>query len=165
MINKRQQLPWHSYKRWGQRDVKNIDKIIIHQELGNASVDAVNSYHISDNNHVSDTGCPHFCYHYGIEKDGDIIIANNQSDITWHTKGQNETGIGIMLVGEFKKPGHYNRGDEAPTDAQMKALHYLVTWLQGQLLIPANNVFGHCHFGKPACPGEFVENWITRNFR
>jgi hypothetical protein len=91
-------LPWHPFRRWSVRELTGINRIIIHQELGDGSVEDVNQYHIQPN-HISPKGCPHFCYHYGIDKIGEIIQSNDLRNITWHTKGQNEVGIGIMLVG------------------------------------------------------------------
>jgi hypothetical protein len=68
-------LEWHPYRRWSKRELKGIDKIIIHQELAEGDIEAVNRYHIHLN-HISPMGCPHFCYHYGIEKSGEIIQVN-----------------------------------------------------------------------------------------
>lgn len=151
-------LPWHSTRRWLKRELSEIEEIVIHQEAGNGSVENVNNYHITpgQNNHVSKAGCPHFCYHYGIEKDGTIKQVNLLTDITWHTGNVNRIGIGIMLVGNFSGPDH--KGDEKPTPAQMTALEELVDYLQaayGPLRLK-----GHFDYGKPSCPGTFVENWI-----
>jgi len=47
IIDLRDQLPWNPRKpRWPrQRDIASIDKIILHQELGNGNAAAVNEYH------------------------------------------------------------------------------------------------------------------------
>ena len=104
-------------------------------------------------------GVSRFCYHYGIEKNGDIIQANELHHICWHTKGQNETGIGIMLAGNFIGPGH-EEGDEGPGEEQMKSLGELCDYLIGAFGLSEEDVYGHCDFGKKACPGRMVEAWI-----
>lgn len=158
IINKINELPWHPTRRWGARDLSDINKIVIHQELGEGSVEAVNNYHIQPN-HISQSGCPHFCYHYGIEKDGSIIQANALQHVTWHTGGHNKRAVGIMLVGNFQGLGH-DKASAGPTDAQMRSLKGLVAHLLKELKLDPQDVFGHYHFGKPACPGHMVQGWI-----
>lgn len=151
-------LPWHPERRWSIREPSKINKIIIHQELAEGSVESVNQYHIRPN-HISPRGCPHFCYHYGIRENGQTIQANDLTNIVWHTGGANETSVGIMLEGNFKGPGH-ELGREKPSDEQMKSLETLVARLIEMLSLAPQDVFGHYHFGKPACPGYFVSEWI-----
>ena len=158
IINRIVALPWHESRRWSHRRLTNINRIIIHQELGEGDVEAVNRYHIGPN-HISPKGCPHFCYHYGIEKNGLIIQANHLGDITWHTNRENVTGIGIMLVGNFAGPGHY-LGTSEPTPEQMDALEWLVNFLCNAFGFSNQEVYGHCHFGKRVCPGIVLEEWI-----
>ena len=158
ITNQTTTLPWHPSRRWSTRDLSTINKIIIHQELGESNIEAVNLYHIRPN-HISHKGCPHFCYHYGIEETGDIIQANELSQICWHTKGQNDTGISIMLVGNFSGSGHDMAGSE-PTDKQINALEFLVDYLNKVLSFSHQELYGHYHFGKPACPGYKIQEWI-----
>jgi len=151
-------LEWHATRRWSVRELSRVNKIIIHQELGESPIEAVNLYHIRPN-HISPQGCPHFCYHYGISKEGEVIQANELSAITWHTSGQNAVSIGIMLVGNFAGPGH-SVGTSEPKPEQMQALADLVNYLQTAFKLSNQNVYGHYHFGKPACPGYILQEWI-----
>jgi N-acetyl-anhydromuramyl-L-alanine amidase AmpD len=151
-------LPWHENRRWARRRLTDIRKIIIHQGLGEGDVEAVNRYHIRPN-HISPKGCPHFCYHYGIEKNGQIIQANHLADITWHTAGENATGIGIMVAGNFTGAG-YTLGTTDPSQDQMDALEWLVNYLCNAFGFSNQEVYGHYHFGKRACPGTLIEQWI-----
>jgi hypothetical protein len=84
IVNKIQELPWHPTRLWRKRPVSSVRKIILHQELGTSDIAGVNQYHITPgpNNHISSRGCPHFCYHYGIEESGEILQVNELSDIT-----------------------------------------------------------------------------------
>jgi N-acetyl-anhydromuramyl-L-alanine amidase AmpD len=92
-------------------------------------------------------------------KDGEIVQANELAHITWHTKGQNAAGVGIMLEGNFKGVGH-EFGEEGPTEKQKKSLDKLVGYLLESLRLSNQDVYGHYHFGKPACPGEAASGWI-----
>ena len=156
------ELEWHATRRWSVRELSRVNKIIIHQELGEGTIENVNSYHVKPN-HISPRGCPHFCYHYGIRKDGEVIQANELSNITWHTKGQNAVSIGIMLVGNFAGPGH-ETGTSDPTPEQIQSLSELIEYLKESFKLSNQDIFGHYHFGKPACPGIIVQEWIE-NYR
>lgn len=160
-INK---LKWHPSRTWEKRSLDKINKIIVHQELGNGSIEDVNTYHITPgiSNHLSYLGAPHFAYHYGIEKDGVIKMANNLDDITWHTRGVNISAIGIMLVGDFSGPDHV--GTSSPSTSQLMSLKNLLDLLVMTIPnIKKTGIYGHCDFGKPACPGyeimELIEDY------
>jgi N-acetyl-anhydromuramyl-L-alanine amidase AmpD len=161
IINLVNALPWNPNRRWSTRPQSNINKIILHQELAEGTIEQVNNYHINPN-HISDRGCPHFCYHYGIRKNGEVIQANELTHVTWHTKGQNSVSVGIMLEGNFKGTGH-DLGKDKPTDEQMKSVEEIVEHLKDLLNLTNQDVYGHYHYGKPACPGYFVSDWIEKH--
>lgn len=157
------ELPWHKSRLWQKREISQIDKIIIHQELGESSVENVNAYHtsISTQNHITPKGCPHICYHYAIRKNGEILQTNELSDITWHCKGQNTSSVGIMLVGNFAGPG-YDMGSSVPTPEQIQSTEQLVDFLLKSLHLSNASLFGHYQFGKPACPGYVMQEWVEQ---
>ncbi len=154
-------LPWHEDpgRRWSTRDISQIKKVILHQELADGTIEATNQYHItrSSGNHLSSRGAPHFAYHFGIRKNGDVCQCNSYEDITWHAKGQNVVSVGVMLVGDFK--GFDHPGDE-PTQQQMDSLAQLVAHLHEKFSLDNQAIYGHYHFGKPACPGDTVKAWL-----
>jgi len=158
ILNLTQKLDWHPTRRWRTRELTKINKVIIHQELGEGSIENVNRYHIKPN-HMSLKGCPRICYHYGIRENGEVVQMNELSHIVWHTKGQNTNAIGIMLVGNFAGPGH-NTGTRDPSKAQMDSLEELVGYLLKSFNFTHQDLYGHYHFGKPACPGYIVQDWI-----
>jgi N-acetyl-anhydromuramyl-L-alanine amidase AmpD len=170
IVDLAQKLPWHKQRVWSTRRLKQIDKIIIHQALCDCTLEQVNEYHITPGaeNHLSPQGAPHFAYHYGIRqkddegnKDGEIIQANDLSDITWHTGGQNTSGVGVLLQGNFRGTGYDLEGvSDGPTEKQMQSLEWLVNYLVDFLRITPQDVYGHYHFGKPACPGYKASEWI-----
>ena len=117
------------------------------------SVEQVNNYHITpgEQNHLTKRGAPHFSYHYGIDLDGTVYKANSHSSTTWHTKGQNSCSVGIMVAGDFS--GDTHKGKLEPTDIQKKNLQKLLDHLILELSLADKDIYGHCDFGKPACPG------------
>lgn len=157
IVDRTEFLPWHPTRTWEHRSMDDIDRIVVHQELGMGSVAAVNRYHITPgrNNHLSKRGAPHFAYHFGIERSGEVVQANRLDQITWHTRSQNSSGIGIMLVGDFSGPDH--EGAVSPKPIQLLSLQdllrLLITFLPNVTL---DSLFGHADFGKPACPGYEV---------
>ena len=160
-----EKLPWNpSRPRWPQkRELGKIDRVILHQSLGHADtsgnrdVFGINKYHISPGNHISAGGCPHICYHFALDDDGSIYLCNELTDVVWHCAGQNSRSVGVMLVGGFAGPGH--EGGE-PTAAQEQAFFALAEYLGETLHLPPSAFFGHCDFGKPACPGNTAYAWL-----
>jgi N-acetyl-anhydromuramyl-L-alanine amidase AmpD len=160
IVNLVDKLEWHPTRRWSIRQLSQIKKIIIHQELGEGSIENVNKYHIGPN-HISSKGCPRICYHYGIRKNGEIAQLNELSSMVWHTKGQNREGIGILVVGNFAGTGHTAASSE-PTNEQLASLAFLVDYLKQAFDFSNQELFGHYHFGKPACPGFVISEWIEK---
>jgi hypothetical protein len=70
-----------------------------------------------------------------------------------------------MLVGDFAGPGH-ETGTSEPGPEQMNSLGELcdylikVDTLHATYQLSNQDVYGHYHFGKPACPGYVIQNWI-----
>ena len=147
-------------KLWGKRVEAIIDKIIIHQALGEIDTIGVHNYHISEESHLKQGGAPRISYHFSIEKSGKTYLVNDLTDIVWHCKGQNLTSIGILVCGDFDGSKHI--GKSKPTKEQFESLNNLLNKLTSELAIPKHNVFGHCDFGKPACPGWDLYKFILK---
>ena len=163
IIDLRDRLPWNPRKsRWPQqREVSAIDRVILHQELGNGDAAAVNEYHrrCDPRGPAYGRNWPRIAYHYVIEKDGTIELVNGPTDVTWHCRGQNTRSIGIMLVGDFAGPGH--PGGE-PTAAQERAFFALAGQMMETLSLPTTGFFCHADFGKAGCPGNTAYGWIEK---
>ena len=162
IIDSTQTLPWHKTRTWSKRALKSIDKIIVHQELANGTIESVNNYHITPGpkNSLSPKGAPHFAYHYGIDLDGSVHKANPHSATAWHCRGQNSKSVGIMVAGDFSGEGH--EGSAEPTALQLRNLNLLLDKLLGELNLSNDNIYGHEAFGKPACPGYIVMEEINK---
>lgn len=163
IIDLQDKLPWNPRKpRWPQqRDLASIDKVILHQELGNGDAATVNEYHrrYDPRGPAYGRDWPRIAYHWVIEPDGTVEQVNDVADVTWHCAGQNARSIGVMLVGDFAGPGHL--GSE-PTAAQEQAFFALAEHLMTTLGLGPDGFYGHCSFGKAACPGFTANEWIEK---
>ena len=162
VINATKILPWHKSRTWSKRALKSINKIVVHQELGMGLVEQVNNYHITPGkqNHLSNKGAPHFAYHYGIDLNGTVYKVNPHSATVWHCKGQNSCSVGIMVAGDFSGENH--QGKTEPTELQLRNLNFLLNNLLDELKLKSSDIYGHCDFGKPACPGYTIMNEINK---
>ena len=87
---------------------------------------------------------------------------------TWHTGGKHNTrGVGICMTGWFASRHSSSDSDSArlqPDSIAMTALEQLVH----NFLVPrhgldvSTDLFGHFDVGKPACPGDFLEQWVRQ---
>lgn len=85
---------------------------------------------------------------------------------TWHTgPAANSDGVGIVLAGYYESRHAPGFGRKEPDPTAMSCLVDLVdNYLIPRYGLSRKDVYGHFDFGKPACPGDFIETWI-RNFR
>lgn len=148
-------LPWHPKRKWRNRDLSDINNVVFHQSMSGGSTTGINKYHINPN-HISSRGIPHIAYHFSIEKNGTVFQCNELSSITWHTKGDNFNGIGVLVLGDFEGPGHY--ASDIPTKAQKKSMLKIMLYLYNldDISISADSFFPHSKYGKKACPGNML---------
>lgn len=138
LIDFRSQIPRHPTRKWKTR--LEASHIFIHCTASdNQDPKKVAQYHITSGpqNHLSRYGAPSIAYHDFIDKQGVIYHCNNYTDITWHTKGSNNIGIGIAMAFRGQDQG------ALPTNHQWLALLQHVTVLCLYLKILPKNVLGH----------------------
>jgi len=146
---------------WKKRLISSIKKIIVHQAMGELTTLGVHNYHISPECHLNPgKGAPRISYHYTIEKDGKVCVVNEMTDVLWHCKGQNTSSIGILMLGSFTGKGYV--GKSSPTTEQLDSLTQLLDMLRGEYKLEKTSVYGHCDFGKPACPGDEIFKHIQK---
>ena len=180
------QLPFKQGAYFPTRSLDDICAASIHHQAGTGSIVGVAMYHSSPDCHICKNGCPGFCYHFAIDRDGGIYQTNDLKSIVWssgkkksyalpseascfdtHGKQFNKYSISIMLRGDFDGPGH--KGTQDPTPEQLASLKEWVGWavsaktFQGRMPIPFNNMLGHCHVNKKACPGFIIQEWIEED--
>jgi N-acetyl-anhydromuramyl-L-alanine amidase AmpD len=147
---------------WGYRPLQEINKVIVHQELGDGNTEAVHRYHTSPESHLKlGVGAPKIAYHFSIEKDGVIYQVNELSDVVWHCRGQNVYSVGIMLVGNYDGPSHEGTASEPP-QIQLDALKWLLDKLLKELELSRKDVYGHAKFGKINCPGTATTKFLEK---
>lgn len=123
-------------------------QIIVHHDgvsRKGPSFDIVNDFHKSERFPISSLGY-YVGYHFWIERDGTVRQARRESEIGAHTIGQNYTGLGIGLAGNFDK--------EDPTAAQVAALGQLMSRLCFTYSIPADQIFPHRKYSPKTCYGS-----------
>jgi hypothetical protein len=164
MVDGRKTLPHNPNKTWGKRDPVAIEGVVLHQSLeAEGSAVNVSRYH-SGPNHISADGMPGLSYTVFVEKDGKSYLANNVDDKTLSQGDASKPGdenamyLAICVGGNFSGQGY--QGTEEPTDAQVDSIHGL--WIKCKELwsLKNNKLFGHYHFGKPACPGFTITHII-----
>lgn len=128
----------HPTKKYKKRDLSTIDKIIIHHSATkNGRALSYSRYHVYNLN-WSGIG-----YHFVADKDG-LHLTNDLNTISYHTKGQNETSVGICHTGNFDL--------RPPTDQEY--------WNIIQMVLHVDLLLGiqlpidyHSNYSYKTCPG------------
>ena len=125
--------------------MRNIDKIIIHCS---ATIEGVNvSTSTIKRWHVQGRGWSDIGYHYIIGLDGAIDYGRAINRSGAHTKGENETSIGICYIGGLCKS---KRANDTRTEAQKKSLIKILKTLTH--IYPEASIHSHFEFANKACP-------------
>ncbi len=116
------------------------NRVIIHHSASHdVGVETIHQWHL-------DRGWHGIGYHFCIRKNGDIERGRDEATVGAHAgKSGNHDSIGVCLLGNYE--------EEAPTDAQMNSL----VWLIKEYLTPKYGVLevqGHNEFMSTACPGK-----------
>ena len=90
------QLPDHPTKKYLQRDVTKIDTLVVHHMASEAPLINQAKYH------VNGRGWPRIGYHFVLHKDA-IFQTNYLDTESYHTSGQNRTGVGVAILGDLTK--------------------------------------------------------------
>ncbi len=153
-------------KKWKKRNVDALKGMVWHQELGWGSVEAVAKYHTGKNSHLHGTGAESIAYTFAIRRDGQIVLCNDLKKAPWSQgfKGragdENAEFMSVMFEGLFKAPGVTDPSAGEPNDKQLMAGLTLWHVCREEWGWKENDLYGHYHFGKPACPGDTVQTLI-----
>jgi len=178
------QLKQHATKKFSTRALDSIYALSAHQTAAQSKIQNVARYHVSPDNHICSGGCPGFNYHFAVDyPDGTVYQTNDLTSIVYSSgkaknyrldsnadcfdklgKYFNNYSISVMLRGDFDGPGY--KGSQEPTPEQLLGLWKLVYWatqvasFKDNKPLALQNVLGHCHVNKNACPGFEVQDWI-----
>ncbi len=112
---------------------------------------ATNIYHKSIGFPISSLGF-FTGYQYEINKDGKVYQARIDTETGAHTKGMNNSSIGICADGNFDI--------EMPTPAQVASLRILISRLSSEFRIPPENIVPHRKFANKTCYGSRLsDDW------
>lgn len=87
-------------------------------------------------------------YHFVIDYAGRLWEGRSLSYEGAHVSSENESNIGVMLLGNFEK--------QKPSAAQLESLSTLTALLRRHFDIPGRRVYGHRDIGASACPGRYL---------
>lgn len=153
-------------KKWGFRDVDKLEGIVVHQALGEGSIEGIAKYHTGVKSHLYAGGVESLAYTIAIRKNGQIVLANGLHKATWSQgfRGidgdENRKYMAVVLEGYFTYEGCENETAGEPTEEQLISLLLLWRYLKKAWDCDYSNIFGHFDFGKPTCPGTTVEALI-----
>lgn len=140
------QLKHHPSRRFPERPLNHIQRIIIHHTGIPATISAekIAAYR------VDKQGWPAIGYHYLITNSGQIQQTNALTTVTSHAAKYNPVSVGVCFAGDFNKA--------VPTPAQLDAGGRLIAWLLKQFNLKLNVVSGYnVKPGQPS-PGQ---QWNT----
>ena len=132
----RDKLPTHLSKKYLQRELKDIKKIILHCDDLDKTVYEIAEWDLQPNP-ISSTGCPSITYSYFIEKDGKAYYSSDVRNITWHVGNHNKESLAICL--QYKATGNPN----PPPVVQLEAAYDVITRLCLWLGVEPTSIFGH----------------------
>lgn len=167
----RSTLPRHPTERtWRQRSVADIKGLVWHQELGWGTVEQVAAYHTGPTSHLKPGGVESISYTWAIRRNGQIVLCNDLSDKTWSQGDRNRPGdenaefMSVMMEGLFTGP--HVTGDKIGEPTQEQLLAALLLWRVCAIAWgwDQDDLYGHYHFGKPACPG-YTASAVIEAFR
>lgn len=144
---------------WGLRDPAKLQGLVLHQSLSDGSIESVARYHAGSNSHLKKGGAPSIAYALGIDDGGRVCLLNDLEARPWSQGYKDRPGdenaqfLSLMFTGYFRGPGVDNAGAGEPTFAQLRSLMGLWEVLKPIWGWQNDCLWGHYHFGKPACPG------------
>ena len=150
--------------KWDRRDPAALRGICFHQSLDDVSTVLGLAKYFGGPNHISDKGLPGISYTMVCEQSGDLFLVNDIEDKTFSqgdaSKPEDENALymGICFCGNFSGPGY--QGTQEPTTAQMNTAEKIWKTCKGLWGWKNDRLFGHYHFGKPACPGFSLTHFI-----
>lgn len=149
-------------KKWRRRGIEELQGLVVHQTAGGDDVRRLIAYHTQPN-HISDTGLPGAAYTLFVNKRGDVYLLNDFEDVTWShgykalPGDENRMYLSICFGGRFRPAGKGR-----PTAAQLDVLHRVWAMFKAEFGFTDLDLYGHCDFGKPNCPGDDLREAIEQ---
>lgn len=141
-------------RAWYTRELSQIKKLVVHHDAiphDNRTQEQISQAILKTH---ANNGWPGHSYHFMIHRDGSVYQINDLRWVVWHDT-HNWDSVGILLTGYFHPP-HNN----APTKAQLAAMHFLLQKLQKDFKVPTDSVLGHRQRSATACPGDHLYHFV-----
>jgi hypothetical protein len=169
IVDKRGAMP-KGHGSWPKVPIEFRLGACVHQNASPNSTNPVRTaeYHVGPN-HISPRGLPGIVYHVAIPDLGspawlcsDLLdrTYGQAADDDTHPGDENTHLISILMMGGFSGPGYHGHTGAGPTKRQLEAFAIALDWLEDVFGFDQSGLFGHYHFGKVACPGYVLTNWI-----
>jgi hypothetical protein len=154
-------------RNWKRREHEDIHGVVFHQTGGGDSVRGLAKYHMGPN-HISRDGLPGIAYTLFVNKAGQVYLCNDIEDVTWSQGDRSQPGdenkmfLSVCFGGKFYPwPGTKKETLEAqPTPEQMAVARKLWAFLMEGFKLTELDLYGHYDFGKEACPGDRLADFI-----
>lgn len=153
-------------RHWRKRKVTDLQGLVVHQALGNYSLEGIARYHTGEKSHLVAGGTESIAYTIGIRRNGEVALLNDLNKSTW-SQGcrsiegdENARYMAIVLEGLFDYDGCDSPNAKEPTPEQMISLLLLWNYCKKEWNWNHDQIYGHYHFGKPACPGKTLRTMI-----
>ncbi len=159
-------LPSKEGATWDRRDLFQLKGVVWHQALGWGTVEDVARYHIGPDNHLLPGGLPSIAYTFAIRRDGEVLLCNDLEAKPWSQGTKERPGdenaefISVMFEGLFAGRGVSGKNIGEPSTDQIISGLQLWKVLLNVFGFGPSDLYGHYHFGKPACPGYTLQRII-----
>lgn len=167
MLDLRSSLPRNYAKMWPRREPEDLKGVVFHQSLEDYGTAWGNARYHSGSNHISKEGLPGLSYTIFVDrKTGKAVLANGVECATYSHGNrvvygdENRRFLGVCFGGNFAGPGYTPGNAMRLTSEQNRVMHSLWPHLEKVFGFSGNQLYGHYHFGKPACPGSEIAEYI-----
>lgn len=168
LVDRREEMP-KGKGRWPTHPLEDVLGCCIHQNGSVNTIDPTKTarYHTSADNHITPgRAMPSICYDFAITdtQEPAWLVANPldrkyEQGSSKHPGDENRHLLSILVMGSFSAPG-YSGYSPGPSLQQLRHLEVLVHWCKDAFNFQDSGIFGHFDFGKAACPGSALVDWI-----
>lgn len=153
-------------EQWRRRDTEQVKGFVWHQGLSWGSVEGVARYHTGHGSHLHKGGVASIAYTWAIRRNGQIVLCNDFDKKVWsqgyleRDGDENAEFMSVMFEGFFRAPTVTDSSAGEPTREQISAGLLLWSVCRESWRWKDSDLYGHYHFGKPACPGNTMKTII-----
>ncbi|MHC4990151.1 MAG: peptidoglycan recognition protein family protein [Planctomycetota bacterium] len=94
-------------------------------------------------------------YHFAVDRAGRVWECRPLHWQGAHVRDHNLRNVGLVALGNFD--------EQRPTNAQLVSLQTHARWLMHHYRVPATRLRTHQEWAPTACPGRYVQRYVTAN--